>query len=87
MPPSTPNLQGSLSPADIIHGAYDSFGWQSFEEWGGSKSVLFRGADGKTVITAAKETGAQTLTYPCNEFLWSRMDGLNSRFTEARSSH
>lgn len=68
MPASTPNPQGSLSPSHIPHGAYDSFGWESFEEWGGSKSVIFRAADGKTVVSAAKETGRQTLKYPCSEF-------------------
>lgn len=39
-------------------------------EYGGSKSVVYRSADGKIVAAAAKETGTATLTYPCDEFFY-----------------
>lgn len=70
MPPSIPNKNGSDSPADVPYGTWDAFPWEPFPEYAGSKSVLYRSADGKVVAGAAKETGKATLTYPCDEFFY-----------------
>jgi uncharacterized cupin superfamily protein len=70
MPPSVPNSKGSASPADVPHGTWNSFPWEPFPEYSGSKSVLYRSADGKIVAGAAKETGTATLKYPCDEFFY-----------------
>lgn len=70
MPPSIPNENGSAHPADVPYGNWDSFPWHPFPEYGGSKSVIYRSADGTIVAGAAKETGTATLTYPCDEFFY-----------------
>ncbi|KAH6669626.1 hypothetical protein F5X68DRAFT_278958 [Plectosphaerella plurivora] len=70
MPESKPNTSGSKSPADTPYGTWDSFPWQPFPEYAGSKSVLYRSTDGKVVAGAAKETGTATLTYPRDEFFY-----------------
>ncbi|CAH0057032.1 unnamed protein product [Clonostachys solani] len=70
MPSSIPNTKGSASPADVPHGAWDSFPWTPFPEYAGSKSVIYRSADGRIAAGAAKETGTATLTYPCGEFFY-----------------
>ena len=42
-----------------------------FPQYGGSKSIIFRSADGKIVAGSAKESGTVTaLTWPCDEFLY-----------------
>ena len=79
MAPSTPNLQGSGSPAAIPYGPYTSFPWEPLPEYGGSKSVIYRSEDGKIMAAAATEFGTATLTYPCDEFFyvtagWVRMN-------------
>lgn len=70
MPPSKPNSEGSSDPSKTPYGKWNSFPWEPFPEYAGSKSVLFRSADGKIVAGAAKETGTATLTYPCDEFFY-----------------
>ncbi|EWZ29875.1 hypothetical protein IWW34DRAFT_623534 [Fusarium oxysporum f. sp. albedinis] len=70
MPPSVPNSKGSDAPKDTPYGTWDSFPWEDFPEYAGSKSVLYRSADGKIVAGAAKESGTATLTYPCDEFFY-----------------
>jgi uncharacterized cupin superfamily protein len=70
MPPSIPNLTGNPDPAATPYGNHTSFPWVPMPDWGGSKSVIYRSADGKVVAAAAKESGANTLTYPCDEFFY-----------------
>lgn len=70
MPLSVSNPEGSAAPDAVPYGPWESFPWQPMPEFGGSKSVIFRAADGKVVAAAAKETGTATLTYPCDEFFY-----------------
>lgn len=70
MAPSIPNTEGSSSPAAVPHGPWNSFPWQPFPEYAGSKSVLYRSSDGRVVAGAAKESGTATLEYPCDEFFY-----------------
>jgi uncharacterized cupin superfamily protein len=70
MPPSTPNDKGDRSAANTPYGHWNSFPWEDFPEYAGSKSVLYRSADGRVVAGAARETGTATLTYPCDEFFY-----------------
>ena len=70
MPKCTPNSTGSLEPQSVPHGNWHSFPWVDFPEWKGSKSVMFRSADGKRIAGAFRETAAATLTYPCDEFTY-----------------
>ncbi|OQU99970.1 hypothetical protein CLAIMM_05536 [Cladophialophora immunda] len=70
MPLSQPNLTGSSDPAATPYGNHTSFPWEPMPDWGGSKSIMFRSADGKVVAAAAKESGTGTLLYPCDEFFY-----------------
>jgi hypothetical protein len=46
MPPSIPNSNGSDLPGDVPYGTWDSFPWEAFPEYAGSKSILYRSWDG-----------------------------------------
>lgn len=70
MPLSTPNANGSSQPQDTPYGPWDSFPWEAFPEYAGSKSLIYRSSDGTIVAGAAKESGKATLTYPCHEFFY-----------------
>ena len=70
MPPSQPNASGSSAPADTPYGNWDSFPWEEFPEYAGSKSLIYRSKDGTVVAGAARESGKATLTYPCHEFFY-----------------
>lgn len=79
MAPSVPNPRGSEAPGAVPYGPRESFPWEPLPEYGGSKSVIYRSADGKVVAAAATETGTATLTYPCDEFFyvtrgWSELE-------------
>jgi uncharacterized cupin superfamily protein len=67
---SVANNSGSTDPKDIPYGRFDSFKWEAFEEYGGSKQPIFRSVDGKIVAGAAKESGTATTTYPCDELFY-----------------
>lgn len=68
MAPSIPNLTGSPEATKIAYGGHRSFPQEEYPEYGGFKSVIYRSSDGKVVAGTAKESGACTLTYPCDEF-------------------
>ena len=70
MPISEANTKGSTAPQDVPYGPWNSFKWEAFPEFGGSKSTIFRSADGKILAAAAKETGEATLKYPYDEFFF-----------------
>ncbi|KFA53858.1 hypothetical protein S40293_01726 [Stachybotrys chartarum IBT 40293] len=53
-----------------IHGAWDSFEWTPFPEYGGQRSIVYRSEDGKIVAGAAHEKGKATLVYPWDEFFF-----------------
>lgn len=71
MPPSVP-AQGkdSAAPKNVPYGNYDSFPKKDFPEWKGSKSVMYRSADGKRVAGTFCESESATMTYPCDEFTY-----------------
>ncbi|CAH0020086.1 unnamed protein product [Clonostachys rhizophaga] len=54
----------------VVRGHWESFPWTPFPEYGGSKSIAFRSADGKIAAGAARESGKATLTWPCDEFFY-----------------
>jgi uncharacterized cupin superfamily protein len=70
MPAGVPNSSGSTNPADTPYGHPSSFPSEDFPQYGGSKSIIYRSADGKIVAGHAKETGTTSLTYPCDEFFY-----------------
>ena len=70
MPASVPNETDADMPLKTPHGHYDSFPSTPYPEFGGSKSVIYRSADGTRVAGVAHETGTCTLTYPCDEFFY-----------------
>lgn len=70
MAPSTPNINGSEDPSHIPHGAWDSFPWEQFPMYNGTKSVYYRSKDGKVAIGAIREIGTDTMTWPEDEFLF-----------------
>lgn len=79
MPPSTPNADGSSEPSRTPYGPWESFPWEDFPQYAGSKSLIYRSSDGTIVAGAAKESGKATLTYPCHEFFyvtegWVKLD-------------
>lgn len=70
MPISQANTAGSTATQHVPYGHWNSFKWEDFPQFGGSKSTIFRSADGKVLAAAAKETGEATLTYPYDEFFF-----------------
>ncbi|KAK2796752.1 hypothetical protein FQN50_009433 [Emmonsiellopsis sp. PD_5] len=65
---SKPNPTGDSNPQHVPHGNWDSFPWEPFPAYAGTKSNIFRSADGRVVAGAYRESGVATLTYPCDEF-------------------
>jgi Ethanolamine utilization protein len=68
MPESTANPTGSNEPNKVPFGKWDSFSWEKFPEWEGTKAIMFRSQDGKRVAGAFRESATATMTYPCDEF-------------------
>jgi len=55
--------------ANIPHGSLASFRWVSLPEFGGKEAIIYRSPDGTRVAAAFHESGAETFTYPFDEFL------------------
>ena len=70
MAPSVPNLTGSPDAAKTPYGNHRSFPKESYPQYGGEKSVIYRSSDGKVVAGTARESGTTSLTYPCDEFFY-----------------
>ncbi|KAH6873440.1 hypothetical protein B0T10DRAFT_416557 [Thelonectria olida] len=49
MPASKSNESGSANPADVPYGSWESFPWEPFPDYGGTKSIIYRSTDGKIV--------------------------------------
>ncbi|KAF2653654.1 hypothetical protein K491DRAFT_717834 [Lophiostoma macrostomum CBS 122681] len=70
MPSSTPNTDGNEDPTRVAYGHWESFPWAPFPMYNGSKSVFYRSKDNKVAIGAIREKGADTMTWPEDEFLF-----------------
>ncbi|KAJ5724808.1 hypothetical protein N7493_006536 [Penicillium malachiteum] len=71
MAPSVPAEGPNAAAAHMVpYGNYDSFPKIPFPEWNGSKSVMYRSADGKRVAGTFRETESAKMTYPCDEFTY-----------------
>lgn len=70
MPASTPNSNGSEDPAHVPHGAWDSFPWEPFPAYNGTKSIFYRSADNSVAVGAIREIGVGHMTWPEDEFLF-----------------
>lgn len=70
MPRNVPDESGSDSVLTTAYGHHDAFPSTPYPEYGGSKSVIYRSADGTRVAGVAHESGKCTLTYPCDEFFY-----------------
>ncbi|KAH6661544.1 hypothetical protein F5X68DRAFT_226093 [Plectosphaerella plurivora] len=70
MPASQGNHTGSADPVAVPHGAWDSFPFEPFPMYAGSKSIIYRSDDGKVVFGMLREKGKDTLVWPCDECLF-----------------
>jgi uncharacterized cupin superfamily protein len=70
MPESKGNLTGTRDPKAVPHGAWDSFPEEPFPTYSGTKSIIYRSEDGKTVVGMLREKGKDTLKWPVDEFLF-----------------
>ncbi|KAJ5951684.1 uncharacterized protein N7479_010097 [Penicillium vulpinum] len=70
MPKSQSNLTGSDKPNTVAYGKWDSFSWEPFPEWEGTKAIMFRSSDGKRVAGAFRESATASMTYTCDEFTY-----------------
>ncbi|KAJ5177375.1 uncharacterized protein N7500_000074 [Penicillium coprophilum] len=70
MPESQGNLTGFDEPNRVPFGKWDSFSWEPFPEWEGTKAIISRSPDGKRVAAAFRESATGTLKYPCDEFTY-----------------
>lgn len=53
---------------------------ESYPQYGGEKSVIYRSADGRVVAGTARESGTCTLTYPCDEFFYVTEGWCEAKF-------
>lgn len=70
---------GISDPASVPYGHWDSFPTAPFPLYSGTKSIIYRSADGKVVVGMLREKGKDTLVWPVDEFLfvtegWIKMD-------------
>ncbi|PKY02466.1 hypothetical protein P168DRAFT_328518 [Aspergillus campestris IBT 28561] len=70
MPRNQGNETGSADPSAIPYGAWDSFPSQPFPMYSGTKSIIYRSADGKVAVGMLREKGKDTLVWPVDEFLF-----------------
>ena len=70
MPASKGNITGSTEPQAVPHGHWDSFPSEPFPLYSGSKSIIYRSADGRVVVGMLREKGKDTLVWPVDEFLY-----------------
>ncbi|CAI7577528.1 unnamed protein product [Penicillium discolor] len=69
MPESQANPTGSNEPSKVPLGKWDSFSWEKFPEWEGTKAIMFRSPDSKRVAGAFRESATATMTYCCSGVL------------------
>ncbi|EKV11544.1 hypothetical protein PDIG_17990 [Penicillium digitatum PHI26] len=65
MPESQANPTGSDEPSKVPFGKWDSFSWEEFPEWEGTKAIIFRSLDGSYVTAGwikAHVHGGETFT-------------------------
>ncbi|PGH15165.1 hypothetical protein AJ79_02530 [Helicocarpus griseus UAMH5409] len=79
MPLSQGNETGTSDPKAIPYGRWDSFPEKPFPAYDGTKSIIYRSADGKVVVGMLRERGKDTLDWPVDEFLfvtqgWIKME-------------
>ncbi|KXG49768.1 protein of unknown function DUF861, cupin-3 [Penicillium griseofulvum] len=70
MPCGQGNDTGSSEPNTVPYGSWESFPEQPFPMYAGTKSIIYRSADGKVVVGMLREKGKDTLVWPVDEFLF-----------------